>query len=55
MMTKLCSGKGVREDAAADDDDDADQSNTYMSPSRATQKKNTCINTSKLIEPQARV
>jgi len=38
MMTKLHSGQ--RElDSADDDDDDADQSNPYMSPSQATQKR----------------
>jgi len=35
MMTKLCSGQGKRDDATAADDI---QSNTYMSPSQATQK-----------------
>jgi len=33
MMTKLRSGQGKRDDAD-DDDDAADQSNTYMSPSQ---------------------
>jgi len=48
MMTKLRSGQGKRDDGAAAADDDytadddyaADQSNTYMSPSQATQKVN---------------
>ena len=42
MMTKLRSRQGKRDEgaAAADDNYAADQSNTYMSPSQATQKVN---------------
>jgi len=40
MMTKLRSGQGKRDDAdAVADNDAADQSNTYMSPEKATQKR----------------
>ena len=41
-VTKLCSGQGNPDAAAADDTDDdaatADESNPYMSPFQATQK-----------------
>jgi len=44
MMTKLRSAKWKRDDAVADTDADVDadaayQSNTYMSPFQATQKR----------------
>jgi len=40
MMTKLRSGQGKQDDAAADDEAAADQSKHYMSHSQATHKRN---------------